>query len=652
MRFATAALMALLVSCSADKVAVTFEGSDAFSDTKLRGIIAPDLRRYAKGGVLAALDDAAYRLAYHYRLSGFPDAAVDFQIGEKGPIFQIKEGRKVLFGRLGFRGNEAFKDRELRDALPQGLLGGEPPYSLQLLDLVQDEIRSAYLAAGYLDVHLADPILEYDEDDENMDVTLQIGEGKQYLLSSITGVEHPGLMADLSNRIGRPFAPSTPQEIRARAVAFLTENGHPYPRARAIRKVDRDTARVDLELRIRPGPAGRLGDVQVEGLDRVRKSYVEQRADLEKGRTYRRSALRRAEERLEDMHVFRSVRVTPGEVQENGEVPVVITVAERLPFEVSVRGGYGTLEGPLLGAEAAHLNVFGGGETVRLSGSVSSLGTRADLEMSVPFLLGGDFRPAINVYREARRHPSFDATSHGILASLTYPVGKQWNATGGARYAILRTSDVEEGVPTGDLLDFDYLALFVSSSFDRRDNALLPTRGYIVGARMEWAGEAIGSDIDFINVNGHASGFLPLGWGMVGALSVQGGRIAGINHTDEIPIALRYFAGGLSTVRGFEPESLGPKVGDDPTGGEVFASIQAEARIPLWGDLHGAVFSDRGGVWEKAQDIALDDLRYSVGIGVRYLTPAGAIVADVAWNPKREEDEDAIELHFSIGFPF
>jgi outer membrane translocation and assembly module TamA len=138
----------------------------------------------------------------------------------------------------------------------------------------------------------------------------------------------------------------------------------------------------------------------------------------------------------------------------------------------------------------------------------------------------------------------------------------------------------------------------------------------------------------------------------VAAVSLQGGVIAPLGATDVIPVSLRYFAGGTNTVRGFEFASLGPQANGKAIGGETFLALQTELRYPIWGDLHGAVFSDRGGVWEDYTRVNLSECRYSVGSGLRYHTPAGAIVVDGAWNPARRAGERGWGFHFSIGFPF
>ncbi|HZL71841.1 MAG TPA: BamA/TamA family outer membrane protein, partial [Planctomycetota bacterium] len=143
-----------------------------------------------------------------------------------------------------------------------------------------------------------------------------------------------------------------------------------------------------------------------------------------------------------------------------------------------------------------------------------------------------------------------------------------------------------------------------------------------------------------------------LPWDLVLAVSMQGGMIRPLASTDEIPISMRFFAGGANSVRGFKYGTIGDSVNGEPTGGELFLGMQAEIRFPIWGEFHGAAFTDRGGVWLDPNDADIDDTRWSVGTGLRYYTPAGALSADLAWNIAREEGEEPFVFHFSIGFPF
>jgi outer membrane protein insertion porin family len=298
------------------------------------------------------------------------------------------------------------------------------------------------------------------------------------------------------------------------------------------------------------------------------------------------------------------------------------------------------------------MNLLGGAELVRAGGTVSTLGYRADAEIALPYFLGTEFRPGATAWYEDREFPSFNTRTYGYVGSFTYPVTERISATAGVRHALIRTDNVQPGVPPGDLLDFAYTALFVSASFDFVDNPRLPTAGIVAGLQADWSPQTFRSDVVFTSASGRLGAYVPLPLELVLASSFQGGIITPHGQTDEIPISLRDFAGGTTTVRGFAQDTIGPQVNGEPTGGEVYYALQTELRFPIWGDFHGAAFADQGGVWFDHNRVAVDESRWSVGLGLRYYTAAGAFVADVGWNPKREDGERAVEFHFSIGFPF
>ena len=68
-----------------------------------------------------------------------------------------------------------------------------------------------------------------------------------------------------------------------------------------------------------------------------------------------------------------------------------------------------------------------------------------------------------------------------------------------------------------------------------------------------------------------------------------------------------------------------------PIGGQTFANMSAEARVPIWGNLSGVLFVDAGNVWTDPWDFNFKDLHYDVGPGLRYNTPIGPIRADFGY---------------------
>ena len=633
-----------------------FRGVEESHLPELRDLLAPDLKRYLENPRDTVLDDAVFRLKYHYQFEGHADVQVEVERTPAKVIFIVREGPRVTLGRVHFYNNSVFTTEELKEARPRGFLGEAVPFSDRLAGILRDEVLALYGRKGYIEAEVEVQQRRAPEDPERVHLSFVIKEGRPFTTSGIDGILGEfELTEKLAKFVLEPYTPSVTEEGEAMIIDHYRDHARPFAEAIATPKIDRETGRVWIALDVRPGPEAKIGPLNIAGNSRSRDSFIRQRVALVEGATYRSSDLRLAEKRLQDTQLFKSVRVSPGDLQDdNGGLVIDVAVEEREAGEIALRGGYGSHEGPRGGADLAYMNILGGGELVRVGGTISPLGFRSDAELAFPYFLGTEFRPGITAWIEDRQLPSFDTRSYGTLGSLAYPITDRIGVSTGVRYAIIRTDNVDPSVPPGDLLDFAYTALNLSGKIDLVDNVRLPTEGVTATAEVDWSPQSLRSDVVFVSASGRISGYLPLLWDFVLATSFQGGIIVPRGSTDEIPISLRYFAGGETTVRGFRRDRVGSQVNGEPTGGEVYMAVQTELRFPIWGDIHGAVFTDQGGVWFDHNHVAIDESRWSVGIGLRYYTAAGAFVVDLGFNPHpdRELGERLAEVAFSIGFPF
>jgi outer membrane translocation and assembly module TamA len=77
-----------------------------------------------------------------------------------------------------------------------------------------------------------------------------------------------------------------------------------------------------------------------------------------------------------------------------------------------------------------------------------------------------------------------------------------------------------------------------------------------------------------------------------------------------------------------------------------------ELRIPIWRGLWGGLFYDAGNVFEQPEDVRLDELRQSYGIGLRYDIGFGVLRADFARVIDRQPGESKERLHLTFGHAF
>jgi outer membrane protein insertion porin family len=120
---------------------------------------------------------------------------------------------------------------------------------------------------------------------------------------------------------------------------------------------------------------------------------------------------------------------------------------------------------------------------------------------------------------------------------------------------------------------------------------------------------------------------------------------------DNTPVYDRYFAGGYSTMRGFDFRGASPVKEGVRVGGDFEWLNTFEYLFPLTADdmMHGVAFVDYGTV---AENVTLHDMRVSPGLGLRITVPAlgpAPIALDFAWPVASAPYDDKQVFSFSIG---
>jgi outer membrane protein insertion porin family len=146
-----------------------------------------------------------------------------------------------------------------------------------------------------------------------------------------------------------------------------------------------------------------------------------------------------------------------------------------------------------------------------------------------------------------------------------------------------------------------------------------------------------------------------LGYGLLGD--------QGINN-NELPLFERYFPGGIGSIRGFKARTLGPReatkniygqvIATSPIGGNEEAIINNEVIFPLVQGigLKGVVFVDAGNAYGADPGINWTDTRLAAGAGVRWLSPVGPLRIELAEPFRTQPHDQRSILNFSFGGPF
>jgi outer membrane protein insertion porin family len=186
-------------------------------------------------------------------------------------------------------------------------------------------------------------------------------------------------------------------------------------------------------------------------------------------------------------------------------------------------------------------------------------------------------------------------------------------------------------------------------------------RGYQVAFHAEQAGKLLPGTYNYYGLSADGRHYLPVSDRLVVASRLQFGNIDPVGaDLVNVPLSKKYFLGGATSIRGWGRYEVSPLVEGLPVGGNSMLSFSEELRALLRGNLGGVVFLDGGNVWDKSFAFDLGDLRYAVGVGLRYQTPVGPFRFDYGYqlNPipgllvNGEPSDRRWRIHFSIGQAF
>jgi outer membrane protein insertion porin family len=474
-----------------------------------------------------------------------------------------------------------------------------------------------------------------------------------------------------------------------------------FPAVRVVTSLEPVGPDLRVVFNVTEGPRILIGNVEIVGLKRTRRSLVEREIDLPAGEPLDPRKLAALERRLNELGIFRRVIVTAASVS---PATVRVELEEDAPYFTAYDLRYNQTEGGSALLDGEVRNVLGLG--IAVGGRFRAGRTLREIRgsFSAPSFIwgGGDLTASAYTLREVVRIAREQAPGVGVFVNTGLPPGPLTRPTAeGARreigfqaqqalhmahpwellygYRYKRTTCPAQGLPpisrnrrrrvlfdpcetplfqvgapppTGTR-SVDVAGIDLSALRDSRDNPLNPARGSFLSLNVLVAPQVLGSDFDFVKEFAQLSltrafGRSPFTWAhgyRVGLIQVFGGQ--------RLPFDDLFRAGGPNSIRGFDIDEVGPLGANDlPLGGEALIVINQELRYRnARTGLGGAVFYDAGNVFAKARDIDFH-LRHSVGVGLRYDSPLGLLRFDVGFPLSRRPDEHTYRFNFGLGQAF
>jgi outer membrane protein insertion porin family len=126
----------------------------------------------------------------------------------------------------------------------------------------------------------------------------------------------------------------------------------------------------------------------------------------------------------------------------------------------------------------------------------------------------------------------------------------------------------------------------------------------------------------------------------------------------------RYYTGGVYSLRGFIPRSVGPRLQIPSTpagrdaeflyGGDKLLLFNAELEFPIYepAGLRWVFFLDAGNAYAEDQNYSLKNLRSDWGLGLRWNSPMGPLRFEWGVPFAKRAGEDSVVFNFTIGSLF
>lgn len=664
---------------------ITLNGIKEFSDEDLKaGLKQTGL---AEGRVLdrALLEKSEQELQRQYFNRGkyaveIKSTLTPLERNRVAVQFDVVEGDSAKIQQINIVGNQAFKEKELLKQFSSTTPGWltwytkSDQYSKSRLGGDIEALRSFYLNRGYLEFNVDSTQVSISPDKQGIYITVNVTEGPQYKVSDVklAGqmlVPEAELQKLITIKPGEVFVRDRLTETTKNIGDRLGNDGYAFANVNAVPELDKDKNTVAFTLFVDPGRRVYVNRVNVAGNAKTRDEVVRREIRQMEGAYYDAEKINRSRERLDRLGYFSEVNIeTPGVAGTTDQVDVNVSVAEKSTGNIMLGAGFSSSEGLVLSGSVSQSNVFGTGNRLSAQLNSGSVNTVYSLSFTNPYYTIDGISLGYDLYRrdvdatELDNVGDYKSSTYGAGVRFGLPVNERDFISLGLTYEQTSLSINPATAPV-QYVDFvntfgednDTLRLDTAWARDTRNSALFPTRGIFQRVAAE-VGTPLGS-LQYYKLSLQHQQYFPMSRDFTLMLNGEIGYGDGLSGKP-LPFFKNFYAGGTSSVRGFESGSLGPKAANgDALGGNKRIVGNAELFFPLPGlkdnqSLRMSAFVDAGAAYGTNEDFSIDGLRYSAGVAVLWVSPLGPLKFSLA-QPLVEKTGDESEVfQFTFGNVF
>jgi outer membrane protein insertion porin family len=651
----------------------------------------------------ATLERVGLELERQYVAQGRYGASLDTEIEELprnrvNIVIDIEEGKSSGIRHLNIVGSSAYNEEDLLEELEltqPSLLSfykNDDKYSREKLSGDLEKLEAYYKDRGYADFDIYTTQVSITPDRRQVYITIGVEEGEVYTVNEVNLVGELGdvkpeeLRALFVVSEGQTFSQARITATEERITGALGNSGFAFATASGVPKIN-DDGTVDLEFFVNSGKRAYVRRITFGGNAMTQDEVMRREMRQMEGGWASTAQIDMSKVRLERLGYFKGVDVeTPPVPGTDDQVDVNFSVEEQPSGSISATLGYSQGFGLIVGGNYSQTNVAGSGNSLGVGLSASRFQKSVSFNYFDPYFTLDGVSRGFNVYarrldfdeRNIARYAT-DAAGAGVNFGLpidetqriNFGFSVDWTDITEGAFAAREISDFIDANGE-ESVNYKLTLAWLSSTLNR---GLFPDRGSQQQLGIEVA--VPGSDLQFFKLTYSGERYFPITQSWTLRLRTELGYGDGYGNTDRLPFYEHFYAGGFGSIRGFENSTLGPRTTPpeefaaffdrrgDPFGGNLMIEASAELIFPFpfvedSRQFRPAIFLDVGNVFQtqcptistNCFDFSVDDLRYSVGFGVTWLTGLGPMSFSIAQPFQTQPFDEEERFQFELGRTF
>ncbi len=599
---------------------------------------------------------------------------------------KISEGRVALIKQINIIGNEIFDDStllgeiELTSTDDASLFSSTDEYSRPKLNADIETLRSYYMDRGYIKFSADSTQVSITPDKKDIYVTINIEEGKQYTVSNVglTGemvVDKAKLEELITTKSGALFSRKEMTRTQKALQDRLGKVGYAFARVNVIPKIDDEKRQIALDYVIVPGKKVYVRQINFRGNFSTHEVVLRREMRLMEGSVLASDRLERSKIRLQRLNYLEDVKVNTVPVPgTDDQVDIDVSVSERLAGSFNIGAGFSQSQGFLFNVGVTQENLFGTGQRLAVDLNTDRAFKIYSVSFTDPYYTHDGISRTIGFKfqdRNATNQYITNFETSTFSANVDYGIPLSEYNTLNLGYGINRVKLRLSTNPALVVTDFvarngdTYSSLVLSAGYSRdtRNRSIFATAGssQFIGVNVT----VPGSDLEYYKLSYTNKFYFGLSDDITLLMRSNLGYGNGYGAYGELPFFERYFAGGLSTVRGYDTNSLGPRdaATGAPVGGNIRLTAGADFIFPIPfvekapNSVRLSAFYDIGNVFQdnlstfNSTNIGFDSsqLRTSVGVSFVWLAPIGPLRFSWAKTLNDVPGDILRNFQFSIG---